>query len=109
MNQNPTETQVLKTILEWLAYKKILCWRNQSGMLIVGDKKKYAVKMGAKGTSDIVGCLPPDGRMLCIEIKRDKKSKVSPEQKVFIDKINSLGGLAFVATSVEEVERELGI
>ena len=103
----PTESQIQKAILDWLAYRKILAWRNQAGMVIVKGKKgkNYAIKLGTKGVSDIVGCLP-DGRILCVEVKA-KKGKTTPEQEEFIDKINKLGGNAFVARSIKDVENQI--
>ena len=100
-----SEKEILKTILEWLAIYKILAWRNQSGIIILGDNKKRAIRMGTKGVSDIVGCLP-DGRILCIEVKTEK-GKVSDAQQDFIDKINKAIGLAFVARSIEDCEKQL--
>jgi hypothetical protein len=50
--------------------------------------------------------MPKTGRFLAIEVKRPG-NKASPEQQQFIDTINEAGGLAFVARSVEEVERAL--
>lgn len=105
MKIEPSEREIQKTILEWLAYYKILAWRNQSGIIIIGDKKKRAIKMGMKGVSDIVGCLP-DGKILCIEVKT-RKAKVSEVQQEFIDKINKLKGIAFVARNINDIERQL--
>jgi hypothetical protein len=59
-----------------------------------------------KGISDILGILP-NGRLLAIEVKT-KTGKVSSDQKLFIDKVNKLGGLAFVARSIDDVIHNLG-
>jgi hypothetical protein len=48
--------------------------------------------------------MPKTGRFLAIEVKRPG-GKATPEQQQFIDTINQAGGLAFVARSVEEVEK----
>ncbi len=61
-------------------------------------------KYQLKGTSDIIGVY--QGRILCIEVK-SATGKVSPEQQAFINKINSVGGIAFVARSLEEVMKNL--
>ncbi|MDQ2898870.1 MAG: VRR-NUC domain-containing protein [Acidobacteriota bacterium] len=47
-----------------------------------------------------------DGRILCIEVKAPK-GRVSPHQQLFIDRINESNGKAFVARSIDDVEREL--
>ena len=105
MTTQPTESQIQKAILDWLAYKNIPAWRNNTGMIILGGEKKRAIRMGVKGISDILGCLP-DGRILCVEVKT-KKGKLTPEQEAFIEKINKLGGNAFVARSIKDVENQL--
>jgi len=58
-----------------------------------------------RGISDILGILP-DGRFLAVEVKT-KKGRVSPEQQVFLDRINALHGVGFVARSIEDVEKGL--
>ena len=63
------------------------------------------VRSGPNGSSDISGILV-GGRRLEIELK-SSTGRVSPEQKAWIEMINSMGGLAFVARSVEEVIDEL--
>lgn len=57
------------------------------------------------GTPDILACI--DGRFIGIEVKKPKGGIVSPLQKLKIKQIRNAGGVGFVATSVEEVEREL--
>jgi hypothetical protein len=46
--------------------------------------------------------------MVGIEVKAPK-GKPNPDQQAFIDRINFEGGIAFVARSVEDVFRGLGI
>jgi hypothetical protein len=54
-----------------------------------------------KGSSDIIG-VAKDGRMIAIECKRPGK-KPTPEQEFFLNEVKRRGGIAFVATSYEEV------
>ena len=54
--------------------------------------------------SDILGVI--EGRFLAIEVK-SAKGVVSPEQRVFLARINQEGGIAFVARNVDQVAREL--
>jgi hypothetical protein len=58
------------------------------------------------GVPDIIGIYK--GRFLGIEIKGER-GKVSLVQQQFIDLINQHGGIAFVARSVDDVARHLGI
>lgn len=56
------------------------------------------------GTPDILACV--SGRFVGIEVKKPKGGIVSALQKLKIKQIRNAGGVALVATSVEEVERE---
>ncbi|MDZ7699501.1 MAG: VRR-NUC domain-containing protein [Deltaproteobacteria bacterium] len=62
--------------------------------------------MGRRGVSDIVGCLPGSGRMICVEVKTDR-GRVTEYQQQFIEDVNRSGGLGFVARSVEDVRDKL--
>lgn len=79
--------------------------------------KRYLDKLGAyhvkihgsaympAGTPDILACIK--GRFIGIEVKKPNGGVVSALQKLKIKQIKNAGGVALVATSVEEVEREL--
>lgn len=56
------------------------------------------------GVPDIIACV--DGVFVGIEVKRPG-GIVSPLQQLNIDKINRSGGYAFVAYSVEDVQRKI--
>lgn len=102
----PTEMQIVKVILDYLALRKIYTWRNNSATMFYSSKgKDYAVRMGKKGSSDIIGLLP-NGVFLGIEVKRPK-GIVSPDQILFLDHIKQNKGVAFVAYSLDDVIREL--
>ena len=67
-----------------------------------------------KGVSDIIGILPrgvagsDGGRFLAIEVKRPA-GRVSPHQALFLDRVNRIGGLGFVAYSTQDVIDRLGV
>ena len=96
--QIPLEHETQSVILEYLELMKIKAWRQNTGATKIGDRY---IRFGKKGISDILGILR-DGRFLAIEVKREGK-KPSPEQQEFIDDINKNNGMAFVATSLEDV------
>ena len=100
------ESDIIKVILEYLAYNNIFSWRNNTGAFPIetGAGKRRYFRAGIPGMSDILGVLP-DGRILAIEVKT-VKGRVSPLQNAFITVINRYGGLAFVARSIEDVEAE---
>ncbi len=98
------EQGIQRTILEYLRWRGIFCWKNNTAGIYVKARNTY-IPSHAPGVSDILGVLP-GGRFMAIEVKAPK-GKVSPHQQQFIDSINQAGGVAFVAHSVEEVERHL--
>lgn len=57
------------------------------------------------GIPDLIACV--NGRFVGIEVKRPKGGVVSKVQQVKINLINMAGGVALVATSVDEVKFEL--
>jgi penicillin-binding protein-related factor A (putative recombinase) len=68
-----------------------------------------------KGVSDIIGIYK--GKFLAIEVKLPKRQvgektyaagRLSPFQKIFLQDVIDHGGIAFVATSADEVEQKLG-
>lgn len=76
-------------------------WLEQQGywwMKVHGDLFQKA------GVPDILACI--NGRFVGIEVKRPG-GKVSALQKYNIEQIRASGGVAFVATSIEEVRFNL--
>lgn len=55
----------------------------------------------AAGTPDIIACV--NGKFIGIEVKRPTGGRVSELQKNHIKRINEAGGLAFIASSKDEV------
>ena len=108
---NP-ETKIMNTILMALSKAGCLLFRNESAGAWVGkvlhkDANQVTLtdarmmRFGlAVGSSDIVG-IAPCGRFLAIEIKTSK-GRATKEQLRFIDAVNSAGGIAGIARSVEE-------
>jgi hypothetical protein len=93
-----TENELQRQILDALAaIKGVVVWRSNTGVSRSGGR---FVRFGVKGQGDITGLLP-GGRRLEIEVKT-ATGKVSEEQLEFGVRINSHGGLWFVARSVEE-------
>lgn len=95
----PLEKEIQKSILDYLEAKRIFCWKEHSGGILIDGGDRY-MPIGLRGKSDILGIWK--GRFLAIEVKR-KTGVVSPAQQYFIDRINEEGGLAFVATSIDDL------
>lgn len=89
---------------------------SKSEKQIENEIKKYLDSLGAyyiktlgssvpAGTADILACI--EGRFVAIEVKKEIGGIVSELQKFKIREVRKAGGLAFVARSVNDVEREL--
>lgn len=89
----PKESDITKSIRRYLKMRGAFCWKVWQGPM-----------SSPKGISDILGCMR--GKLLAIEVKVPGREP-SPAQQDFIDCINSSGGVAFVAHSVDEVEQQL--
>lgn len=71
-------------------------------------RNAYPLRAGlCTGSSDGIG-FTKDGRFLAIEIKSDK-GKPTEEQISFITAVNRVGGIAFVAKSVEEAIEKINV
>jgi len=79
-------------------------FRNNVGRL--PDNKGRWVQYGlCVGSGDLIGWWK-GGVFLCIEIKVGKKQPTK-EQQNFINEVNNVGGIAFVARSIEDVYTHL--
>ncbi len=92
------EGAVLHDIQDYLTIHRIYFWRNGVG-------RRGGVSFGKVGSADILGILP-GGRFLAIEVKAPG-GKASLEQLEFLANIAKHGGMAFIADSVEIVEKHL--
>jgi hypothetical protein len=83
------------------AVRKLLVWLG--AWLYEWTYRTGADTTAKKGMPDIVGCFPP-GKFFAIELKSPNARRgLTPEQQAEIAAIQRAGGLAFMATSVEEV------
>ncbi len=100
----PREKDIQAAILATLRAMRILCWRiNTTGVPIHGPDGIVGMRPGPnRGVSDIIGCQRVTGRFIAIEVKRPG-GKATPEQQEFLDSVTRAGGIAFVATSVDDV------
>ena len=105
------ESQIQKTILDFIKRNKILCFKHRNvGIYKKATNSYIPLAYGEKGISDIIGCLP-DGRFLAIEVKR-QGNKPSIEQADFLKRVNMMGGIGFVAYSLDDVMsmgRDMGL
>jgi hypothetical protein len=105
-----TETQILAQCLDLLACYGVDADRQNTGGVIVEDKKRDRlryIRFGKPGNTDITGMLP-DGRKLDIEVKRPGK-KPTPEQYARIRKTNAMNGVGFWIDDVSVLQKVLPI
>lgn len=88
----------------------VTLWRNSTGEMRLpqGGSLKFGLCVGS---ADIVGIvrvpLPnPVGVFLAIEVKT-ATGRATKEQINFLDHVNKMGGIAFIARSVDEANEEL--
>ena len=98
-NDRP-EAMALIEVLQALRAHPAVAWceRQNSGAARVGNR---FIRFGWPGCSDVIGQLR-DGRFLAVECKAPE-GRVRPEQQVFIDRVRSGGGVAFVAKNCLDV------
>jgi hypothetical protein len=104
-----SEKEIQNQILTWLWYNRINAWQNDS-VGIYDAKKRCFRKKGkfhVNGRPDIEGVLHGSGRYFGIEVKT-ATGVVSESQKEFMMRISSLGGIIFVARSLDDVIRVMG-
>jgi len=89
------EADITKQVRDYLHYKKVFHWKQWQGPM-----------SQPRGVSDIIGCI--NGKFFAIEIKVPG-GLITQNQADFLGAVRASGGIAFVAYSVEDVQRELMI
>jgi len=106
MPRSATETDLVRTCLQYLDLKGIYAWRNNTGAAKAQYKgRKRYIRYGLKGSSDILGLLP-DGRFLAIECKMKGKYP-SKEQRAFLERIKESNGVALLVREIDDLIRAL--
>ena len=100
-----SETRVQAAIWSYLRANGIPAIRVNQGSM-KRDGRYVQFTRGMKGVSDLIGCIPPAGRFLAVEVKYGK-NKPTKDQRHFLDLITETGGLAIVAYSIEDVQLAL--
>ena len=96
------ETNLVRECLQWLAGHHIFAWRNNTGVLYVGERP---VSYGYIGSSDILAIMPT-GRFLAVECK-SLTGVQSDNQIRFQEKIESHNGVYILCRSIQELEEQL--
>lgn len=111
LQKKPLEKNIENTILGFLnLIPGCFAWKSNTVGIYDPVKKifrKSRNKYAINGVSDILGVFR--GKFLAIEVKRPDNKKRPEDQISFITQIKKNDGIAFFASSVEDVKRELGI
>ena len=103
-----TESEIQRSIERYLNLKGIFNWPTHAGVIIPAHT----------GVSDIIGALPGNGRIIAIEVKlpgwkppkeETKAYKHYLKQRDFLENIRKSNGIAFFATSIEDVKSQLEV
>lgn len=99
------ETQLVKACLSYLECR-LMAWRQNTGAMGgVHKGKKWYVRFGRPGMSDIAGILP-DGRALYIECKMPGKHPTKL-QRQFLEDVKATNGVGFVVHSLDELADQM--
>lgn len=103
----PTEAEVLRQCLAYLALRGIRAWRNNTGAALLPGRggKPQMVRFGQRGSPDILGILS-GGRLLACEVKRPGKQP-REDQAAWLKAASEAGALAGCVHSVEELQQLL--
>jgi len=106
-----SEKELTKMLIEYLNLKyPVRVWRQNTGKMIAEHKgKTRMVSFGIPGQADITGIHNESGKRIEIEVKLPKrKNRLTPAQREFLESVRRSGGIAFVATSIDDIDNELG-
>ena len=107
MRTDPLENEIKRSIIDYLTISGVMVWRQNTAAFAIPateTTKRRFLKFGVPGMSDIIGILPPEGRLLAIEVKGPGK-KPTMSQDAFLEQVRQLGGVAFWADSLDDVMR----
>jgi hypothetical protein len=104
MSKQTPEGKIKAACLRYMERLGITMWNNPSGCVRVAPDRW--IHFGKKGSADIIGLIPPDGKFLAVETKAPD-GRLSPEQREFLEMIKRQGGLAIVARSWRDIEAAL--
>lgn len=106
-----SEKDIETSILRYLEFiPGCYAWKNHTGGYFDSKTKtfkKQRSKYAINGVSDILGVY--NGKFVAIEVKKPSNKKRTTEQSAFIEVVIKNGGIAFYATSIEDVKQGLGL
>jgi hypothetical protein len=103
--RKPKERDLYAQVIDFLALHRIPALRLNAGL--VQTAHGSWVRLGPKGASDVVACLPPSGRWLCVECKLRARDRATPAQAAWLSGMEKAGALVLLVRDVRELEAAL--
>lgn len=98
-----SEASIQRSILDYLAYRNVFAWRQNSGAAMIQTKTGFRpIFFGAVGAPDVFAI--KDGVIYGLEVK-SATGKQNENQKTFQQGFEKAGGKYFVVRSIEEVQK----
>lgn len=96
--------QLNRSIIEYLTLRGCKAWRNNTGAVRPQRSNgSYGfIRFGEVGSGDVLFIMPPFGRFGSIETKT-QNDRLRKTQEDWMETVNNLGGIAFVARSLDDV------
>ena len=94
-----SEQTILRAILDYLKWKRVFCWRNNTGGFV--DSKKHFYRFGDKGSPDIFAVR--NGAIYRLEVKQ-AKTKQNLNQRIWQKDFERAGGIYHVVRSIEDAQ-----
>lgn len=103
MKGKQLESEIQKSICDYLALRKVFFWRNNNVPIYDATHKLFRrmPQYTMKGIPDIIAV--KQGQFIGLEVKRDKTYQ-SEHQKAFQGLVERAGGLYYVVRSIEDVQ-----
>ncbi len=100
------EAAVLRACLKLLTLRRVFHWRSNNTGVYDPTRKVFRSFSGLRGVADVLCVLPPQGRLLALEMKA-ADGRQSKHQAAFQASVEAAGGIYAVVRSDLELERLL--
>jgi hypothetical protein len=105
--KDQTESELVTACLAWLQLHRVLAWRSNNAGIFDPVRRCFRSFRGLKRVSDILGILPPAGRLLAVECKA-RRGRLSAEQRAFLEAVTAAGGLALEVRDLNDLIKAVG-
>lgn len=101
MNRTTAHTALVHQALVALSRAGVMAWENRTGAAISVDGARF-IAYGLKGSTDILGIIPPNGRALVAEAKTGT-GRTTEQQRRFGQAATAKGALWVVFHNLDEL------